>query len=99
MQNNDNNFIYFDSFGVEHIPKEIKAFVNRLLSSALQNKNIATNILRIQAYDSVICRYFCIGFIGFMLAGKTLTEYANLFSPNNFKKNDDIILNCFMSNI
>ena len=39
-----------------------------------------------------MCGYFCIGFIDFMLAGKTLTEYTNLFSPNNFKKNDDIIL-------
>ena len=39
--------------------------------------------------------YFCIGFINFMLAGKTLIEYTNLFSPNNFKKNDDIMLNYF----
>ena len=46
-----------------------------------------------------MCGYFCIGFIDFMVAGKTLTEYANPFSPNNFKKNDDIILNYFMSNI
>ena len=46
-----------------------------------------------------MCGYFCTGFIGFMLAEKTLTEYTNLFSPNNFKKNDDIILNYFMSNI
>ena len=52
-----------------------------------------------QAYDSIMCGYFCIGFIDYMLAGKTLTEYTNLFSPNNFKKNDDIILNYFMSNI
>ena len=70
--------IYFDSFGVEHIPKEIKKFIN--------NKNI-TNIFRIQAYESIMCRYFCIGFIDFMLVGKILTEYINLFSPNNFKKN------------
>ena len=89
LQNN-NNVIYFDSFGVEHIPKEIKAFIT--------NKNI-TNIFRIQAYDSRMCGYFCIGFIGFMLAGKTLTEYVNLFSPNNVKKNDDMILNYLMSNI
>ena len=82
---------YFDSFGVEHIPKEIKTFIN--------NKNIKTNIFRMQAYDSIMCRYFCIGFIDFMLAGKTLTEFTNLFSPNNFKKNDDIILNYFMSNV
>ena len=80
---------YFDSLGVEHIPKEIKAFINCPLSSASQHKNIITNIFRIKAYDSIICRYFGIGFIDFMLAGKTLTEYTNLFSPNNFKKNDD----------
>ena len=96
---NSNNVTYFDSFGVEHIPKEIKTFIKRPSSSALHNKNIITNIFRIQAYDSIMCGYFCIGFIDFMLAGKTLTEYTNLFSPNNFKKNDDIILNYFMSNI
>ena len=87
----NNNVTYFDSFGVEHIPKEIKRFIN--------NKNIKTNIFRVQAYDSIMCGYFCIGFIDFMLAGKILTEFTNLFSPNNFKKNDDIILNYFMSNI
>ena len=43
-----------------------------------------------------MCRYFCTGFINFTLAGKTLTELTNLFSPNNFQKNDDIILNYFM---
>ena len=89
IQNND--VTYFDSFGVEHIPKEIITFIG--------NKNIKTNIFRIQAYDSIMCGYFCIGFIDFMLAGKTLTEYTNLFSPNNFKKNDDIILNYFMTNV
>ena len=45
--NNNNNVIYFDSFGVEHIPKKIKAFNNRPSSSALHNKNIITNIFRI----------------------------------------------------
>ena len=43
-----------------------------------------------------MCRYFCIGFIDFMLEGKNLTDFTNLFSPNNFKKNDDIILNYFL---
>ena len=89
VQNND--VTYFNSFGVEHIPKEIKTFIS--------SKNIKANNFRIQAYNSKMCGYFCIGFIGFMLTGKTLTEYASLFSPNNFKKNDDIILNYFMSNI
>ena len=82
-----NNVPYFDKFGVEHIRKEIKTFIS--------NKNIKTNIFRIQAYDSIMCGYFCIGFINFMLAGKTLTDFTNPFSPNNFKKNDDIILNYF----
>ena len=63
------------------------------------NKNIKTNIFRIQAYDSIMCAYFCIRFINYMLNGKTSTEYTNLSSPNNFKKNDDLILNYFMSNI
>ena len=51
-----------------------------------------TNIYRIQAYDSIICRYCCIGFIDFMLKGKSILEYTNLFSPNEYKKNDKIIL-------
>ena len=87
----NNNVTYFDSFGVEHIPKEVKKFIG--------NKNIKTNIFRIQAYDSIMCGYFCIGFIDFMLAGKTLTDFTNLFSPSNFKKNDDLILNYFMTNV
>ena len=73
----NNDVTYFDSFDVEHIPKEIKAFIDRSLS-------ITTNIFRIQAYDSIMCGYFCIGFIDFMLTGKTLTEFTNLFSPSNF---------------
>ena len=95
---NVNNITYFDSFGVEHIPKEITKFIYCSSSSASQNKNITTNIFKIQAYDSIMCGYFCIGFINFMFKGKSLTEYTNLFSPNDFKKNDDIILNSFMNN-
>ena len=87
---NNNDATYFDSFGVKYIPKEIKTFIN--------NKNIKTNIFRIQAYDSVMCGYFCIGFINFMFKGKTLTGYTNLFSPNNFEKNGNMILKYFMNN-
>ena len=72
----NDNVTYFISFDVEHMPKEIKAFIN--------NKNIKPNIFRLQAYDSIMCGYFCIGFIYFVLAGKKLTEYTNLFSPNKF---------------
>ena len=107
MYINNIDVTYFDSLGVEHIPKEIKTFINRPssfvlgppLRDAWHNKNIITNIFRIQTYDSIMCGYFCIGFIDFILKGKTLTKYTNLFSPNNFKKNDYIILNYVMSNI
>ena len=82
-----NKIVYFHSFGVEHIPEEIKKFIG--------NKNIKANIFRIQANNSVMCGYFCIGFIDFMLAGKTLTDYTNLFSPYDFDKIDQIILSYF----
>ena len=52
---------------------------------------ITTNIFRVQAYDSIMCGYFCIGFIDFMLAGKKLTEFTDLFCPDDFKKNYNII--------
>ena len=84
---NRNEIVYFNSFGVEHIPEEIKEFIG--------NKNIKTNIFRVQANDSVICGYFCIGFINFMLAGKKLIDYTNLFSLNNSKRNNNIILSYF----
>ena len=84
----NNDATYFDSFGVEHISKEIKKFINHLSS-------IKKNIFRIQAYDSIMCGYFCIGFINFMLPGKTLTDFTYLFSPYDFDKNDNIILSYF----
>ena len=62
---------YFDSFGVEHIPEEIKEFIG--------NKSIKANIFRIQANNSVMCGYFCIGFIDFMLAGKKSTDFTSYF--------------------
>ena len=66
-----NDATYFDCFGVEHIPKEIRIFIDRPSPSASHNENIKTNIFRIQAYNSIMFGYFCIGFIDFMLAGKT----------------------------
>ena len=84
---NAKNVTYFDSLRVEHIPKEVIKFIG--------NKNCITNIYRIQAYDSIMCGYFCIGFIDFMLKGKSLLEYTNLFFPNEYKKNDKIILKYF----
>ena len=75
---NKNTTIYFDSFSAEHIPKEIKKFI--------ENKNIKANIFRVEENDSVMCGYFCIGFIDFMLAGKKLADFTNLFSPHDLKK-------------
>ena len=60
--------IYFDSLGIEHIPKEINKFIGS------NNKKIKANIFRIQAYDSIMCGYFCIEFINYMLKGKTLLD-------------------------
>ena len=83
-QVNAENVTYIDSFGVEPIVKEIKILIGI--------KNVKTNIYIIQAYDSARCGYFCIGFIDFMLKSKSLLEYTNLFSPNEYKKNDEVIL-------
>ena len=92
---NNNTVTYFDSFEVEHIPKEIMKFIRtKELGYAIGKKNII-NIFRIQAYDSIMCSYFCIGFINFMFQGNSLMDYTNLFSPNDLKKNDDIIFKYF----
>ena len=57
--------IYFHGFEVEQIPKEINTF-----PKVIGNKNIITNIYKIKAYNSIMCGYFCIGFIDCMLKGK-----------------------------
>ena len=74
----NDNVTFFDSFGVEHIPKETKIFTG--------NKNIQKKIFRMQAYDSVICGYFCIGFIDFMLKGTSLTDFTNFFHQMILKR-------------
>ena len=62
MYASNNDGIYFIlCFGVEHVPKEVKKFIG--------NKNIKTNIFRMQVHESIMCGYFCNGFIDFMLAG------------------------------
>ena len=84
---NAENATYFNSFGVEHIPKEIKKFIG--------NKNTITNIYRKHAYDSIMCGYFCVGFIDFMLKGKSLLEYSNLFFLTQYKQNDKMRVKYF----
>ena len=72
---NDENESYFDSFGVEHIPKEIRKFI--------EDTNVKINIYRIQAHVSMMGGYFCVGFINFMLKSKYLLDYINLSSPGD----------------
>ena len=73
------------------IALELNIFQEKL-KRVIGNKNITTNIYRIQAYDSILCGHFCIGFINFLLKDKTLLDYTNLFSPNEQERNDKITL-------
>ena len=84
---NRSEIVYFDNFGVEHVPEKIKVIFG--------NKNITANIFRVQANNSVMCGYFCIRFIDFMLSGKKLTDFMSMLSPYDFKKNEGIILSHF----
>ena len=70
--------MYFDPFDIEYIPQEVL--------SKIKDKSITHNIFRIQDDDSIMCRFYLITFIEYMLAGKTWLEYINLFSPNDYKK-------------
>ena len=88
----NNNVTYFGSFRVEPIPKKIKKFNG---NKNTMGSKITKNIFRIQPYDSVMCGYFCIGIIYFMLKGKSLTDFSKLFPPSDFKNNYDIIFNYF----
>ena len=82
---NRSEIVCFDGFGVEHAPEEIKEI--------FRNKSIIANIFRVQANNSVMHRYFCIGFIDSALADEKLTDFT--FSPYNFRKSDNIILSYF----
>ena len=79
--------IYFDSFGNEHFLKEIKIFI--------ENKSIITNIYRMHAYNLTMYGYFCTEFIDFILKNKSLLDYINIFSANDYEKNDKIIVKYF----
>ena len=81
-----NTAMYFDSFRIEYIRQGVLGLI--------KGKSIMHNIFRIQDDDYVMCGFYCIAFIEFMVAGKTL-GYTNLFSPNDYKKNDKIIYKYF----
>ena len=75
---NRNEIVYFHSFGAEHVPEEIKEFFG--------NENIIANIFELRANRSVMCVYFCIGFIEVMLAGKKLTDFTSSCIPMTLKR-------------
>ena len=83
---NGNNVIYFDCFGVEHIPKVIKKFIG--------NENI-TNIYRIHSINNVWKLVTCNGFIDFIIKNKILLDYTYSFFPDEYEKNYKIILKYF----
>ena len=78
---------YFGPVGIEYIPQEV---LNKI-----KDKSITHNIFRIQDNESIMCKFYCITFIEYMLAEKTLLDYTNLFSPNDYKRNDKIIYRYF----
>ena len=78
-----NTAVFFDSFGVKYIPEEVL--------SKMKDKVIAHNIFRIRDDDSIICGFYCIAFIGYILVGKMLLDDTKLFFRNDNEKNDKII--------
>ena len=82
-----NTVVYFAYFRIEHIPQEV--------FSKIRDKSITRNIFRIQDNEAITCGFYCITFIEYILTGRNLLEYTNLFSPNDYKKNDKIIYNYF----
>ena len=77
---NGGNVTYFESFGVEHILKEIIKFTCK--------KNITTNIIEYKRFNNA---WICIGFVNFTVKGTILLDYTNLFSCKKYEKNDEII--------
>ena len=83
----NNEVVCFDSYGVEHIAEEIKKFIG--------SKTVKLVIYRTQHFQSIICGYFSILFLEHMFKGKTINDFTNLFSPWDFKKNDEIVSRFF----
>ena len=78
-----NTAVYFDFFGMEYIPLEVL--------KKIRDKSVTHNVFRIPDNESFMCGFYCIAFIGHVLVGNTLLDYTNLFSPNDYKKNDKTI--------
>ena len=89
----NNEIIYFESFEVENVPKEIEIFIEK------KKQKTKRNIFRIQSQNSIMCGYFCIGLIDFVFADIIFIDYTSFFSPYNFKNNDNIILSYFKNDL
>ena len=94
MNGNNNIIQKYNIKNVKITALELNIF-QKNIKKFIENKNIITNIYRIQAYNEIICGYFCIGFIDSILKGKNFLDYSNLFSPNDYRKNDKLILKYF----
>ena len=84
---NINRAVYFDSFRIGCIPQEV---LNKI-----KDKSITHNVFKIKDNNSIMCGFYCIAFIEHVLAGKSLLDYTNLFSLNDYKNNDKIIYRYF----
>ena len=84
---NTNTPLYFDSFGIDYIPQEVL--------SKIKDKSITHNVFRIRDNESIMCGFYCIAFINYMLSRNLVFDYTNLFYPNDPKKNDKIIYKYF----
>ena len=90
--------------GLLYFVEKVKLFISIVsvlnmflwrLKYLLAVKTAKQKIFQVQSNNSIMCGYFSIGFIDFMLAGKTLVDFTSLFSPYDFEKNYSIILNYF----
>ena len=82
-----NKAVCIDSFRINYIPQPV---LNKI-----KDESTTQNIFRLQDNQSIMCEFYYIPFIEYILVGKTLLGYTNLFSPNKYKKNDKVIYNNF----
>ena len=87
--------VCFETFGIEYISEEVLSKIKDKSITLTMYFIITPNVFRIQDDDSIMCEFYCIVFIEYILAGKTLLDHSTLFSSNNYKKNDKIIYKYF----
>ena len=87
--------VCFETFGIEYISEEVLSKIKDKSITLTMYLIITPNVFRIQDDDSIMCEFYCIVFIEYILAGKTLLDHSTLFSSNNYKKNDKIIYKYF----